>query len=187
MNRLRQVVLIVSTVCFSWLAMMVAHEVGHVLHAWWSGGTISKVVLHPLVISQTDLSHNPHPYFVAWGGPIWGCLIPLILLALARLARVGFAFLFRFFAGFCLIANGVYIGAGSFVGAGDAGDLMRLGSPQWLLILFGIATCPFGMCLWHGLGPSFGMGSPRQQVDRRAAVVVPVALTLLVALELWLS
>src|SRR5215472_11635577 len=75
-NRVHQFVLIASTLLFSWLAMQAVHELGHVLHAWASGGTVTKVLLVPLEISRTDVSPNPHPQFVAWGGPIWGALLP---------------------------------------------------------------------------------------------------------------
>ena len=64
--------------------MMAVHEFGHVLHAWASGGVVAQVSLPLLSFSKTDLSQNPHPLFVAWGGAIWGCIIPLILLVGAR-------------------------------------------------------------------------------------------------------
>lgn len=67
------------------------------------------------------------------------------------------------------IANGAYIGIGSFDGVGDAGDMLRLGSPIGLLWAFGIATAPLGLFLWHGLGRHFGLGQSRGQVDHRAA------------------
>ena len=57
-------VLIVATGALSWLAMMIVHEFGHVLHAWFSGANVVKVVLHPLAISRTDVAPNPHPLFV---------------------------------------------------------------------------------------------------------------------------
>ncbi|MCI0464503.1 MAG: hypothetical protein L0Z62_46825 [Gemmataceae bacterium] len=187
MERLFQVVLIGSTLAFSWLAMMVVHEAGHVLHAWISGGQVKRVVLHPLDLSRTDLAHNPHPLFVAWGGAIWGCVLPLVLFALVGFRRGPYGYLFRFFAGFCLIANGAYLGAGSFAGAGDAGDIVRHGAPQWVLILFGLTTMALGLWLWHGLGPQFGLGPSHGQVDRRAAVAVAAALGVLVFLELLTS
>ena len=82
MSRWFQVLLIASSIGFSWLGMMVVHEAGHVLHLRLSGGTVEKVVLHPLAISRTDPGENPHPLVVAWGGPVWGCLIPLGVLLL---------------------------------------------------------------------------------------------------------
>jgi hypothetical protein len=182
--RLFQTVLIVSTLAFSWLAMMVVHEFGHVLHLWLSGGTVERVVLHPLVISRTDPGLNPRPLFVAWGGPVWGCIIPLILLGIVLLCRWSWWYLVRFFAGFCLIANGAYLAGGSFDEVGDAGDILRHGSPRWTLFLFGIPTVALGLWFWHRLGPHFGLGPSSGKVDRRAALVMLVALILLVAVEL---
>src|SRR5262245_61335406 len=60
MNRLFQAMLILFSAGFSWLAMMTVHQFGHVLHAWLSGGTVSRVFLHPLTFSRTELSDNPH-------------------------------------------------------------------------------------------------------------------------------
>jgi hypothetical protein len=62
---------------------------------------------------------------VIWGGPILGSLLPLGALGLSKLARPRVVYLFRFFAGYCLIATGAYLGIGGFSGLGDAGDLLR--------------------------------------------------------------
>lgn len=143
--------LAISLVCLSWLGMMVVHEAGHALHAWASGGRVTGVLLHPLKISMTQVHPNPHPAFERWGGAVWGCLIPLGMLGVARLARPSIAYLFRFFAGFCLIANGAYIGLGSLDGLRDAGNLMALGTPRWVLVAFGAVAAALGFWLWHGL------------------------------------
>ena len=112
MKRLTQVLLIVTFIGFSWLGMQVVHETGHVLVARLTGGEVIKVALHPLIVSRTDLGQNPHPLAVVWGGPLIGSGLPLLVLALAAAFRWPGLPLFRFFAGFCLIANGVYIGIG---------------------------------------------------------------------------
>jgi hypothetical protein len=149
--------------------MQIVHELGHVLTAYASGEAISKIILHPLVISRTDVSHDRHPLLVVWGGPALGTLLPLALLAVARALRCGLCYLIQFFAGFCLIANGLYLGVGSFGGVGDAGDLLRHGGPQWTLIAFGLVCAPAGLWLWNGLGPHYGLGKSAGGVDRRAA------------------
>jgi hypothetical protein len=126
-DRLYQFVLIASTIGCCWLGMQIVHELGHVLAAYICGETVKKVVLHPMVISRTDVSHDRFPLLVIWAGPILGSLLPLIFLSVARLLRFRLIYLFQFFAGFCLVANGVYLGAGSFNSVGDAGDLFHVG------------------------------------------------------------
>jgi hypothetical protein len=183
-NRLFQWLLIGSTLAFSWLGMMVVHEFGHVLQVWFDGRAVERVILPPLGISRTIPCDT---LSVVWGGPVWGCIIPLLMFGAALLVRWRYWHLLRFFAGFCLIANGCYLAFGSFNQAGDAGDLMHMGTPQWVLILFGLPTIGLGLWFWHRLGPQFGLGPTAGPVDRRAAIGVGVALVLLVLLELWLG
>lgn len=185
MKRFPQIVLILSFIPFCWLAMQVVHELGHVLTAAVTGGEVSKVVLHPLVISRTDLTENPHPLAVVWAGPFFGSLMPLLLFAVAHLLRVPGVYLFRFFAGFCLVANGVYIGIGHLLADGaDPYVMMESGSPRWLLILFGAVAFPAGLYLWHRQGPNFGLGVAKGKVELRMAFVSLALFIALVAVEL---
>jgi hypothetical protein len=185
-DRLHQFVLIGSTLLLSWLGMMVVHELGHVLGAWWTGGKVARVVLHPLVISRTDLAHNPNPLWVAWAGPICGVLIPLALWIAALVCRMPGAYVVRLFAGFCLLANGAYIGIGSFTSVGDTGDLLRHGATIWQLWLFGFVFCPAGVLLWHGLGRHFALGDACGRVDVTTAYVCLSLLVLVVMVEVFL-
>jgi hypothetical protein len=150
----------ILAVCFlalCWMGMQAVHELGHVLAAYATGGTVERVVLHPLTISRTDLSHNPHPLVVAWAGPILGVLFPLICWGGFYLGRLRGEKLLRFFAGFCLIANGAYLGFGSVGRVGDAGDLLRHGTLPSLLWVFGGVAIGAGFALWHSLGPRLGL------------------------------
>jgi hypothetical protein len=135
----------------AWLAMMALHEAGHVLHAWLSGGRVQSVSIPLLGSSYSALAFNPHPLFVAWGGFIWGCLIPvaaaLVLRGRPRAAR--FRASAQAFAGFCLICNGVYLGVGVFDSIGDAGDLRRHGVHHWLVAAVGAVAAGLGLWLWH--------------------------------------
>ena len=187
MNRLHQVLLIGTFLPLCWLAMMAVHELGHVVGAVATGGSVERVVLHPLTISRTDVLPNPSPRLVVWAGPIGGVLLPLALLLAARAGRFQWAYLIQFFAGFCLIANGAYIGIGSFGKIGDAGDMLRHGSPTWTLWLFGIVTFPFGLYLWNGLGPQFGLGTAAGKVDHWAAYASSGLFLLTVVAEFALS
>ncbi len=184
MKRCNQVTLILSTLCLSWLAMMIVHETGHVVAAWICGERVEKVVLHPIRISRTDVSHDHHPLIVVWSGPVAGSCLPLLALGLAR--RIGFRawYVVQFFAGFCLIANGAYLGVGGFEGIGDAGDLVRFGARPWHLIAFGIVGIPSGFVLWHGLGRHFGLRSADGEVDRVVTIRTFGVLLIIVVIEL---
>ncbi|MHB0959930.1 MAG: hypothetical protein ACYC6N_22165 [Pirellulaceae bacterium] len=152
MSRFRQLLSGVSLVVLSWWAMMAVHELGHVLGAVLSGGSVTRVVCHPLGISRTDVWPNPHPGVVVWCGPLVGVTLPT-LLALsiprrwARTRRVAL-----FFAGFCLLANGAYIACGSFEGIGDCREMLATGTPRGVMVAFGIVTFSLGLLLWHRLG-----------------------------------
>jgi hypothetical protein len=182
-----QILLIASTLGSSWLTMMAVHELGHVLNAWASGGAVGRVVLHPLEFSRTDLTANPHPLVVAWGGAIWGCLIPLAVWGAMHAATKRYAFLARFFAGFCLIANGAYLAGGALMKVGDAADLLRAGAATWQLLAFGGATIPAGLYLCHRLGRKFALGHHAEVVDCKAAILMFELLMLLAGAELFFS
>lgn len=187
MKRMNQVILIASFLPFCWLAFMAFHELGHVMAAWMTGGTIGQVILHPLAISRTDVSPNPNPLVTVWAGPIVGILLPLLVWGVFWKFKIRGDYLARFFAGFCLIANGAYIGIGSFENIGDAGDMMRYGTPIWLLWLFGILTVPLGFLAWHKLGPQFGLGESNGAVDEWAAYASLGLFTLLFLATFLLS
>jgi hypothetical protein len=172
---------------FSWLAMQAVHELGHVAAAWISGGRVEKVILHPAAISYTELATNPHPLFVVWMGPFVGVSLPLATAAVARWRMLPGWYLAQFFAGFCLVANGAYLAFGSFSEIGDAGDMLRFGTPTWLLWLFGLVTIPAGLWLWYGLGPHFGLLPRHGEVNPNAAYTTLVLVIAIVLLELALA
>jgi Peptidase M50B-like len=178
--------LLLALIALSWLLMMVVHECGHLLNGLLSGARLERLVLHPLRFSRTDFSKNPSPAFVAWGGPAWGCLFPVGSWLVARTSRWRREYLLRFFAGFCLIANGAYLGFGWLERAGDAGDLMRHGTPTLVLLIFGAIAIPCGLALWNGIGPHFGFGRPPRSADRITALAVAMVLLITVVLELLL-
>jgi hypothetical protein len=184
-NRIPQLVLICTFIPLCWLAMQVVHELGQILLAWASKGEVTKVALHPLIVSRTDLAENPHPLVVVWGGPILGSLLPLAAFGLASISRTPGVYLFRFFAGFCLVANGVYIGTGWLLANGaDPGVMLEHGSPIWLLVAFGLLTFPAGLYLWHRQGHHFGLAEANGRVRKSAATVSAALLIVLVAFEL---
>jgi hypothetical protein len=187
MNRtpaVHRAVLIGSTLLICWLGMQATHELGHVLGAWLTGGEVVRVVLHPFTISRTDLGLNPSPLTVVWAGPVTGCLLPLLLWGLTSLFKMTASFLLRFFAGFCLIANGLYIGLGSFAAIGDCGEMLRHGSASWQLWAFGLATAPAGLWLWQGQGKHFGLGNTPESISPRMVYTVLAIAAAMLILEI---
>jgi hypothetical protein len=139
--------LLFLTAC--WFGIQAVHELGHIFAAWSSGATVERVVLLP--ISRTDTANVKHPLFVHGAGAVFGAILPLLLWLLVRSLRLKTAYLFRFFAGFCLIANGAYIGCDfSVTGPTDAGLLIEQGANRLFLVLFGILCVSGGLFLWHG-------------------------------------
>lgn len=163
--------------------MMALHELGHVLHAAATGGRVARVVLHPLTFSRTDVTPNPRPLCVAWGGLVWGCILPLVPLAVPRIRKARLGFLLRFFAGFCLLANGAYAAAGVIDPVGDAAEMIRLGTPAWVLAGFGVPVMAAGLALWNGIGRRFGLAGG---VVDPVAVWVAFGALLLLALPMFL-
>jgi hypothetical protein len=186
-DRLSQVSLIAGGGALCWLTMQAVHELGHVLGAAVSGGVVRQVVLHPLMISRTDVQPNPFPALVVWAGPLGGALLPAVVWGMAHWRRSAIEYLIRCWCGFCLIANGAYIGAGVILPAGDALTMRQCGSPPWLLLLFGIIAVPLGLSCWHTQGHHFGLGPQPKPVNRRHALGVSILLLIVVLLELLLQ
>jgi hypothetical protein len=116
-----------------------------------------------------------------------GVCLPVALWLIFKWASWPFAYLARFFAGFCLIANGAYIGIGWLDRVGDTGEMLKNETPLWCLWLFGAVTLPSGLLLWHRLGPSFGLGENGDGVEPRAAYLCTCLLALTVVVELAFS
>ncbi len=185
--RLRQVLLIITFIPWCWLMMMVVHEAGHVLAAWLTGATVERVVLHPLAFSQTVLGDNPQPLVVSWAGALVGSALPLLTWVLLRWANINLGLFARFFAGFCLVANGAYLGMGAWSDDGDAGDLMHVGAQLWHLVSFGVLATALGCWLWHGLGAAFGFRNHLEKITWVAVAVTSALLVMTAALEVTLG
>lgn len=176
-------VLIGSLLGLSWIGMQAVHELGHVAAAWASGGTVVRVVVHPLTVSQTVVRPNPRRAIVAWSGPVGGMLLPLAAWGFASWLRFDSTYLWRFFAGFCLVANGAYLGIGSLASLGDAQVLLRHAQPPIALVLLGVLGVVAGLGLWHGESPQFG-GRGAAVNPRHAAVLLASWVVVVVALLL---
>jgi hypothetical protein len=134
-----------------WLGMLALHELGHVLHAHITGGRVVRVDIPFFGFSQTFVEPNRYPYFVAYGGAYTGCVIPLLACGMAWAIQRKVPEPLKFFAGFCLIANGVYIGLGWLGRNNDSADLVQLGASPISLMSFGLSATILGLLIWHRL------------------------------------
>jgi hypothetical protein len=160
----RQISVFILAAVVSWYGMMAVHEAGHCLGAVLSGGRVQRVSFPIRGFSQTHYESNPHPLFTVWTGPIGGIAIPLALLGALPFASQLVRHLILFFTGFCLIANGVYLGYGALLGVGDCFDLLLLGASRWHLVLFGIAATASGLYTWHRMGPLHAWFTPSKHL-----------------------
>lgn len=178
----RSTCFVMSLGLLSWLMMQVLHELGHVIAAWAVGSTVVNVDLHPLRISETTISPQPVPRIVIWARPVLGSLLPILIWISMR--KSVWSPCFRFFAGFCLIANGAYLGSGVWEPVGDAFDLVQASTPRWQLGLFGAITLPCGIWYWDGLQHKLGIGSSAEQTSWQRFFIIAALLTLLIMFEL---
>ena len=175
------------TVLLSWYAMMAVHELGHVLGALLTGGTVTHVVLHPLAISRTDVQPNPHPAVVVWMGPVIGCLLPVLLFLVTPPRYVVWRTVIGFFSGFCLIANGVYIGVGAWDEVGDCREMLQSGTPLWVMLLFGASSAIAGLVVWHRLGAVSKLVKAPPRIPLRWTCAVGAALIMFLVAGCLLS
>ena len=172
MKRIHQFLLIAMFVPLCWLLMQAVHELGHVALTVATGGTVTKVVLHPLTISRTDASGSLHPLLVVWAGPAVGVGIPFTLLAMCKAAKLKWYYLVQFFAGTCLIANGAYLsGRDRLQGIGDAGrTFLRAGNANLVLVAVRPDRGPARAVPLERAGPEFRPWTSRAgKVERSAA------------------
>lgn len=167
----------VSTLVASWYGMMLVHELGHVVAAWGTGSRVAEVRVPFFGLSQTEIAEYRRAAVVVAMGPIIGVVVPLLVWLVARLSRAGVGPLARFFAGFCLVANGGYMASGMILPVGDAADLAALGVPGWAMGVPGLVAAGAGLAAWNGLGRAFGFGGGEV---RRSTVVAGVVWMLVV-------
>lgn len=130
-------------IAWAWLAMLLTHELGHVVAVPLTGGELAYVNLFPGQIPSTLAGPNPRPAVVLWAGFLSGWLLPLLVAVAVSRWRSMAPFAWGW-AGFCWLAGGVYLAFGGLERYADTAQLITLGWPGWLLVPLGLAVAAVG-------------------------------------------
>ena len=133
-----------ATIAWIWLAMLLTHELGHVLAAILTGGTITSIELRPGRLPHTLVNPNPRPSVVLWSGFLVGWIGPQLTAPLWKIERGLIGPVLRAGTAFCLLAGGVYLAAGGLERLTDTGQLVLHGWPLPLLIAVGVGVAALG-------------------------------------------
>jgi hypothetical protein len=116
------------------------HEVGHVLGSWASGRRVLGIVMFTPFPAGYVVPKALDSALHDWGGVVFGSLVGVIPLGLARrlAGRPVIAFCMWLMAAFCFAHNGFYLVIGGFIPFGDAADMIAIGAPRWILPLLGL-------------------------------------------------
>jgi len=129
----------------AWCVMLLAHEAGHLLGGYLSGATLREFELRPWKLPYSLHNPNPHPLITLWAGPVLGVVGPLLVLAIWSTAVT------RLIAGFCLLANGVYLAVGGLTGDRflDTAQLLEAGASPLAIGLYCLITCGGGYLVFR--------------------------------------
>jgi len=183
-HRTTSCILIATWLPFCWLAMQLLHELGHLVAAWRLGVEIVQFHFGLLTVSHTMLDDAGQSQATllatTWAGPMAGMILPLVIWGIVALFRLREAFLARFLAGFCLVANGCYLLCGPADGYADTGILLANGAMRWQLTVVGIIGITLGFLLWNRQGNNFAIGpTPRPIRPQSIAVSVICLVTMI--------
>lgn len=187
--RARVSVVLVAAIAWAWLAMLLTHELGHIVAVPLTGGELTYVNVYPGQIPSTLAGANPRPGVVLWAGFFSGWLIPQGVALLLRGGILRHAA--RCWAGFCWVANGAYLAFGGLERFADTAQLIRLGWSAWLLVPAGVAAAVLGYWQFRAALPRLYEQFTSQLVIAKQAAAAWTALLVWIAAQwgsaAWLS
>lgn len=164
------VVALIAVAIWMWLAMLLTHELGHVVAAMFSGGTIVVVELRPGLLPHTLVAPNPRPGVVLWSGILSGWIVPQMTAPVWGVRASFIGPVLKVWAAFCLLAGGVYLTAGGAERLTDTGQLLANGWPHWPLILIGVAVAALGYARSRAAWIALARGIEATPVSWRIAI-----------------
>ncbi|TWU06052.1 M50 family metallopeptidase [Stieleria varia] len=138
-----QLVMLAILLAWGWSVMTVTHELGHVAGALAQGAQVASLQLAPWQLPNSLFNGQHNELITLWSGPLIGCLVPILVAAIARHTWVSLV------AAFCVVANGSYLLLGYFSGDAflDSTQLLRAGTPDWHVLMVSVMMTVIGY-LW---------------------------------------
>ena len=139
-RRMNRSIVFVLLLAWSWVAMTLQHELGHIAVGCCSGGKLSSVELRPWCLPYSMFNPNPTPLLTLLAGPLLGCVVPLLFAWITKRPSVWFV------AWFCIVANGLYLLVGAYSGDAelDSTKMIKAGTPTSVLVIASAAITVLG-------------------------------------------
>ena len=170
MLELKKSLVLLGAFSFGYNAAHAIHELGHALAMWATGGSVTRLMLHPFSWSQISYGAPPTcPLLIAWAGVVFASSCGLLLLVVIRPWRGAWTVPLAI-TGLCtLVVNGLYLTVDSlFLAGGDATQLILHGTPRPFVILTGVGLTALGLAVGHLLLPRIGLTATDGVVSRIA-------------------
>jgi len=167
---LKKSLVLLGAFSFGYNAAHAIHELGHALAMWATGGSVTRLMLHPFSWSQISYGAPPTcPLLVESAGVVFASSCGLLLLVVIRPGRGAWTVPLAM-TGLCtLVVNGLYLTVDSlFLAGGDATHLILLGTPRPFVILTGVGLTVLGLAVGHLLLPRIGLTAADGVVSRIA-------------------
>jgi len=159
MMELKKSLMLLGAFAFGYNAAHAIHELGHALAAWATGGSVTRVMLHPFSWSKI-LYGEPSacPLLVEWAGAAFASACGLLLLVVIRAWRGAWTLPLAM-TGLCtLMVNGIYLTVDClFLAGGDATSIVLYGTPRFFVLLAGVSLIVVGHVAGYLLLPRIGL------------------------------
>ncbi len=170
---LKKSLMLLGAFSFGYNAAHAIHELGHALAMWATGGSVTRITLHPFSWSKISYGASPTcPLLTAWAGVVFASSCGLLLLVVIRPWRGAWTVPLAMMGLCTLVVNGLYLtGDSLFLAGGDATCLVLHGTPRSFVLLTGVGLTALGLAVGHLLNPRFGLTATDGVVSRIAILV----------------
>lgn len=187
---LKKSLMLLGAFSFGYNAATAIHELGHALALWTTGGSVTRITLHPFSWSYTYYGSPPTcPLLTAWAGVLFSSSLGLLLLIVIRPRRGAWTVPLALMGLCTLMVNGLYLIMDSvFLAGGDATTIIAHGTPRAVVLVIGVGLAALGLVVGYLLLPRLGLTATDGVVSRVAVLeggVGPYLIAMLVYQVWW--